>query len=445
MEEFIRVLHRRGWIVLGTFGVTVAVILIVLLSSETIYQSHSQLLVNRGQSVNAFAPSVRTLPWEEELSSELETIKSARIYERAQEFLDTQNLKTQAGEPYKIRARFIDVSTPGKSNIIYIYYRDRNPEIAQAVVRSLTQAYKEFRTDERRLDPTAFLQQEIDQLSDELAEWERRRAEFLVQEGSVAIVEERSSLLDTRRQIETQLAGVRANVAERKARLEWMQELLATLQGEGDISADMYVFGEADLRSDLSMSTLRRTILDTKAEYYDARSKYTDNHPRVLALADRLRELNIELRREAEGYTRHLEALHQAALAQETSLEASLNYVNAQLGAFPDREAQLAALDRTISTLRNNHEALVRRRLDALTTQVGSSPWDVVVLQDAVEAQPMRTRDYVRMAIFPILSLLLGLGLAFLLDNLDHTLKDRAEAETHLKVPVLAAVSQFRK
>lgn len=445
MEEFIRVVHRRGWIVLGTFGVTVAVVLYALLSSESVYQSHAQLLVNRGQSVNAFSPSVRTLPWEEELSSELETIKSARIYERAQEFLDTQKLQGRDGEPYQIWPRNIDTSTPGKSNIIYIYYRDRNPEIAQAVVRSLTQAYKEFRTDERRMDPTAFLQQEIDQLADELSEWERRRAEFLVQEGSVAIIEERSSLVDTRRQIETQLASIRANVAERRSRLAWMEAQLASLEGEGDISADMYVFGEADLRSDLSMSTLRRTILDTKAEYYEARSKYTDNHPRVLALSDRIRELNVELRREAEGYTRHLEALLQTTVAQETSLEASLAYVNDQLGAFPDREAQLASLDRTISTLRDNHQALVRRRLDALTTQVGSSPWDVVVLQEAVEAQRLRTRDYVRMAIFPLLSLLLGLGLAFLLDNLDHSLKDRAEAEMHLKVPVLAAVSHFRR
>lgn len=445
LEDFARVMHRRGWIVLGTFGVTVAVILFLLISSDTIYQSYSQLLVNRGQSVNAFAPSVRTLPWEEELSSELETVKSARIYERAQEYIDTQRFQAESGKPYRIRPRDINASTPGKSNIIYIFYRDPAPEIAQAVVRSLTQAYKEFRTDERRIDPTGFLEQEIDQLSEDVAEWERRRAEFLVQEGSVAIGEERSSLLDTRRQIETQLASVRAEVAERRARLEWMTELLASPDTAEDISPDMYAFPEADQRADLSMSTLRRTILDTKTAYFEARSTYTDTHPRVLALADRLRELNGELRREAEGYTKHLEALHQAAAAQEISLETSLAYINEQLAAFPDREAQLSALDRAINTLRSNHEALVRRRLDALTTQVGSSAWDVVVLQEAVEAQPLRTRDYVRLAIIPIFSLLLGLGLAFLLDNLDHSLKDRAEAELHLKIPVLAAVSHFRK
>jgi capsular polysaccharide biosynthesis protein len=95
--------------------------------------------------------------------------------------------------------------------------------------------------------------------------------------------------------------------------------------------------------------------------------------------------------------------------------------------------------------LRGNHEALVRRRLDALTTRIGSNPWDVVVLQDAVEATALRTRDYVRLTIIPLFSLLLGLGLAFLLDNLDHSLKDRDDAETHLKVPVLASVGQIRK
>jgi capsular polysaccharide biosynthesis protein len=38
----------------------------------------------------------------------------------------------------------------------------------------------------------------------------------------------------------------------------------------------------------------------------------------------------------------------------------------------------------------------------------------------------------------------LGLGLAFLFDSLDHSLKDRAEAEAYLKLPVLASVSRFR-
>lgn len=445
LEDFLRVVHRRGWIVLCTFGVTVLVILALLLTSQTVYQSYSQLLVNRGQPTSAFSPSLRTLSWEEELSSELETVQSARIYERAQELIDAQRLTTSDGEPFRIKPRNIDASTPGKSSIIYLYYRDVEPVATQAVVRALTQAYKEFRTDERRWDPTNFLQQEIDQLSEEIAEWERRRAEFLVQEGAVEIGAERSSLIDTRRVIDTQLAGIRANVAERKARLDWMRDLIASLDTEGDISPELYVFGEADQRSDLAMATLRRTIMDAKSQYHDARSKYTENHPRVLAMRDRLNELNGELRQEADGYTRHLEALYQAALAQENSLEASLAYINEQLSTFPDREAQLSVLDRAIGALRSNHEALVRRRVDALTTRVGATQWDIVVLQEAVEATPMRTRDYVRLAVVSIFSLMLGLGLAFLLDSLDHSLKDRAEAELHLKVPVLAAVSRFRK
>jgi polysaccharide biosynthesis transport protein len=445
LEDFLRIVHRRGWIVLGTFGVTLLVILYLILTSKTVYQSYSQLLVNRGQSINAFSPNMRTLSWEEELSSELETVQSARIYERAQEIIDAQQITRPNGQPFMIRPRNIDATTPGKSSIIYIYYSDLEPVGTQAVVRALTQAYKEFRTNERRMDPSDFLQQEIDQLSEELGEWERRRAEFLVQEGAVEIGVERNSLVDTRRTIETQLATRRADVAESKARLDWMREMMDSLNTDADISSDMYVFGEADQRTDQPASTLRRTIMDVKAQYYDARSKYTENHPRVLALRDRLVELNGELRLEAEGYTRHLDALYQASLAQERSLEASLAYVNEQLSAFPDREAQLAALDRTIAGLRDNHQALVRRRLDALTTRVGSSPWDVVVLQDAVEATALRSRDYVRLAVVTFFSLMLGLGLAFLLDSLDHSLKDRAEAELHLKVPVLAAVSHFRK
>ncbi len=444
LEDFLRVIRRRGWVVACTLGVTLAVILYLVFTTEPAYRSHSKLLVNRGQSVSAFSPSVRMLSWEEELSSELETIRSARIYQRAQELVDELDLVNGDGQPYQIKPRAVSADTPGKSSIIYIYYRDPDPEIARAVVRALTQAYKEFRTLERRVDPTGFLQQEIEQIAEEITEWERRRADFLVREGAVQINEERSNLIISRRTIESDLAGMRAQVAERKTRLDWMRDLIASLEQE-DLSTSLYAFGEADLRGELAMATLRRMILDVKTDYYEARSQYTENHPKVLALRDRLSELNEELRREAQGYVGHLEALYQAAVSKEASLQASLEYVNEQLAAFPDREAQLAALDRTIATLRSSHDALVRRRLDALTTQVGTASWEVVVLQDAVEATPVRGRDVVRLVVIPIFALLLGLGLAFLLDNLDHSLKDRTEAELHLKVPVLASVSHFRK
>lgn len=445
LRDFLRILFRRRWIALATVGATVAAILYTILTAEPSYQSYSKLLVNRGNPASAFTTQVYFLSWEEELNSELETVRSARIYLRAEEIL--ADLYAEMGmdpeEAPTIDPDRIESNTPGKSSIIHILYRGEDPDQVQLVVKALTKAYREFRTQSRPVDPTGFLQQELTDLEEEIATWEGTRADFLAREGAVQLPEERKNLLDTRRNIELDLAGVRSEAAARRARLDWTHSLMAA--GEDRDQERYYPFGEPDMRGEPILLTLRKMILNTKAEYYEAKAQYTENHPTVLALSDRLSELKDALEQEAKAYAGFLEAMVDAAQAQENSLESSLDYINEQLARFPDREAQLLRLDRTIESLRTTYQALVQRRIEAMSARMGSNRWDVVVLEEAVKPYPVRTQDYVRLAVFPLFSLLVGIALAFLMDSLDHSLKDRIETEAHLRVPVLATVSRFKR
>jgi len=443
-EEFLSVIYRQKWIVLTTVGVTIAMLAYLIVSTDPSFRSYSKLLVSRGRPTNSFSSNVRLLSWEEDLSSEMETIRSARIYRRAQELLDEMGVRQVDGTPYKIAPRQISTNTPGRSSIIHILYQDSDSSVVRPVVQTLTRAYQEFRTEGRVPDPSGYLQQEIEGLEEAIAHWEQERADFLVREGAVELPSEQASLLQTKRTIEVNLTNVRAQIAERGARRAWMRSQVDSFD-ESDVSASLYPVGEADQLGEPALLELRRTLLATKTQYYEARSEYTENHPRVLALRDRLSELRQALRQEAESYVVYLSALVEAARAREASLEASLDYVNEELSAFPDREAQLGRIDRTLDGLRLNHDALQHRRIDAITARMGTQPWDVVVLQEAVSPVPVRTQDYVRLGVIPIFSLLIGLGLAFLVDSLDHSLKDRTEAEAYLKVPVLASVSRFRR
>ncbi|MCK4304844.1 MAG: hypothetical protein KAY24_11455 [Candidatus Eisenbacteria sp.] len=443
-RDFLGVLFRRKWVVLTTLGVTLASVIYLALTSVSAYESYSKLLVNRGHPVTAFGPGEQMLSWEEDLTSEMEIIESARICDRAQEFLVQQGVQGEDDAPYEINPQEIRTTTSGKSSVIRVYYRCPIPIVAESVVRVLTQAYREFRTHERTPDPTAYLQQEIEGVREEIGHWENKRAEFLVNEGTVQLREERTNLLIGRRGIENDLARTRGLVAEQQAQTEWMQQM-AESDEDTDPTASIYPIGEVSHRGEPALLVLRRTILSTEAEYIAAKAQYTEGHPRVLALRDRLDEFRIAIREEAAGYAKYLGAVVEASRAKEASLEASLDYINETLSAFPSREAQLAHMDRTIEALQTTHDALLKRRLDALATQVGSNPWDVVVLEDAVEAYPVRTRDYARMSVIPLFALLVGIALAFLVDGLDHSVKSRAEIEAHLKIPVLATVSRFRK
>ena len=445
LRDFLRILFRRRWVAIATVGATVGAILYLILTAEPTFQSYSKLLVNRANPASAFSTQIYFLSWEEELNSELETVRSARIYLRAEEILADYYVEMgrDPQEAPQIDPDRIESSTPGRSSIIYIFYRGADTEDVQLVVKALTQAYREFRTESRPVDPTSFLQQELADLEEEIATWESKRADFLSREGAVQLPEERKNLLDTKRDIQTDLTAVRSETAARQARLTWTRSLMEPAE---DFNQEgFYPFGEPNMHGEPILLTLRKMILDTRSEYFEAKAQYTESHPTVLALNDRLTELGEALEQEAQAYAGFLEAMVGAAQAQERSLQASLDYINEQLALFPDREAQLLRLDRTIESLRTTYEALVQRRIEAMSARMGSNRWEVVVLEDASEAAPVRTQDYVRLAVFPLFSLLVGIALAFLMESLDHSLKDRMETEAHLKVPVLATVSRFKR
>jgi uncharacterized protein involved in exopolysaccharide biosynthesis len=443
LRDFLSVLLRRKWIVLILVLATLGVMLRWALRSTPVFESYSKLLISRGQFTTAFAPNIKLLTWEEELTSELEAVRSARIYTRAQAILTRAGLKDARGNPYVIDPTRITASIPGKSSVIQIAYRGAEGETAQRSVRALTEAYQEFRTSTRLQDPSDSLQKQIGQLEAELVQWEERRAAYLSEEGAVEVPEERLQLLTERRTLEADLAAAEAVVAEKEARAEWTRALL---RGDSiDAAGQLYPFGDVEERGESILTVLRKMVLNTQAEYFDAKAQYTEGHPRVLALKERLDELCRSLDREGEAYFGFLTAQLDAARARAQSLQSSVDYIDQRLSRFPDRQAQLARLDRTIDALRTTHDALVKRNVEALSNRLGSSPWDVVVLQDAVAPYRVRGADRVRLAVIPLFSLLVAIGLAFLVDSLDPTFKEAREVEAQLKVPVLGEIGRFRK
>jgi capsular polysaccharide biosynthesis protein len=132
-------------------------------------------------------------------------------------------------------------------------------------------------------------------------------------------------------------------------------------------------------------------------------------------------------------------------------LRARLSVYEKDLADFQSLMASVPAKQRTIDEL--DHEiASLRKRLDELqrgadqakVTANTSQGVSVVLLRPAGAAIPINTRDYVRLALAPAFSLVVGIGLAFFIDGLDLTVRTAAQAEEYLQAPVLASLSERR-
>lgn len=441
LRDFLSVLFRRKGIIAAVFLAAILVVILLNARSEVQYESSSTIRVSRGEKESAFNSRIRLLTWEEELNSEIETIQSQQIVDLAQEKIDEEGLTDSNGLPIKLDSHKVRATTSGKSAVVYLAYKHEDPKAAQIGCRLITQAYTDFRLRVRAVPQVEqFFREEIESLREQLDEWEQERARFMNEESVVQIPDERLNLLSLRQSTELDLSRVRATLAETNAKAEILRSRLRSGVG----GSEVYAFGDADQHDDQVLFRMRTELVVDKTRLYEAESQYTEDHPQVRSLRDRVALQEDALRSEMQRYVEHMQARVEVMEAREDALLRTLSVVDGELSSLPEKEARLAGFDRVLDQLKANYTALVDKQIQARIEQSGSSDWNVLVLKPAAAALPVRVNDYVRLAIIPVLALVLGVALAFLVDGLDHTLKDTTEIENHLRLPVLGSVGRIR-
>jgi uncharacterized protein involved in exopolysaccharide biosynthesis len=122
-----------------------------------------------------------------------------------------------------------------------------------------------------------------------------------------------------------------------------------------------------------------------------------------------------------------------------------LDQAKAEVALFPDKEKQLAGIESNITAYEDKYQLLLQKQHEAQIAVATSAEFKVAVLTPPGKATAKRTGDYVRLAVGPFLSLIVGLGLAFFFESMDHSVKNAAEVEQYLGTTVLATVSESRE
>lgn len=443
LREFMSVVFRRKGIILTVLFAALLTVAVMYVTTKPVFVSSARLIVNRGEPESVYNSRQMLLSWEEEVNSEMEVISSSTMGDRAQKILDDAKAVDGAGQPIKFDFNNVSVTTSGKASVLIVAYKSADKVAAREALRALTRAYIDSRSQERTLPIVdGFFQEQLEALRDQLSQWEQRRADFMAEEGVVSISTQRESMLREKESAQSTLMNAKVTLADYVARLE----AIRSLQTEKRLNPDLEVFGfgDADFNDEALLFNLRKEIVTRRAEYLQKRGQYTDEHPEVRAAKALLDDLEAQFDLEIESYAKFLEARIDVARARTNSLDATIRGIDEELIALPDKEARLAQYDRILEAMRTDYSTMIERQVNAKAESAGRPEWRAILLQPATAAIRQRTRDYIRMALVPLFAILIGLALAFLIDGLDHSIKDATDAETHLGVPVLGSLSKTR-
>jgi succinoglycan biosynthesis transport protein ExoP len=230
------------------------------------------------------------------------------------------------------------------------------------------------------------------------------------------------------------------NVPQERLRL--LQQELTLAETDGFRAAAAYGSTAADRRtldSEL-LKSLRLRLAEAQGEYARLRSTFTDSYPRAKQVKNELRELDLLLAQEQRRIAATMGSQYKTARRRRDLLQAAVNDQRARLDSLAAKAAEYDRLRREVDGHNQMYAALQQKRREAALS-AALATMDVSVLDAPVApddpVSPNPRRD---LPLAACVGLLLGLGLAFLRESLDTSVRTPEELNTLGGVPVIAMI-----
>ncbi|HKI82951.1 MAG TPA: Wzz/FepE/Etk N-terminal domain-containing protein [Candidatus Krumholzibacteria bacterium] len=436
MRDLLSVVFKRKWLIIIFFLGTSALVAVKVVTTPKTWSADATLMLQRQGRTSVLENSGRALPWVEVMESEVEIARSVPVLQLARAKLQEPTKDFPDGIDVSMGALGSQITSGGvgESNVVYITSTADQYKKAIRIANTVAEAYVEYHKKMFALpDAASAVKVQADSTLKALSALQEERQRVLKEAGSTDLVTEESNLHSLQREL-------RSNLSEAELKISTLQAQVAAIPKDVDGIT-------SDLPFDLPRGFAQPEVMLTALEKYrksvqkleELRTQYTEAHPQV-----KTAEIDLEQSRKTlESSIRQLVSLKteelNVAKAKRDDILRQIHEIEAQLAKMPDFTRKVSFLDTQIDSAEKQYAKLNSKYVDTHLSQVSYQDYGVSLLSPAVSAYKNTRGDLVRMALAPLLSLLAGIGLAFYLENLDHSMKTREDVEHHLEIPVLAS------
>jgi succinoglycan biosynthesis transport protein ExoP len=193
-----------------------------------------------------------------------------------------------------------------------------------------------------------------------------------------------------------------------------------------------------------TITALKPQVARLQAQYANMSTAFNPQYPKLAELKAELIAARLTLGKEIGGVAKSVQRDYNSAAEQELKLREELSADKERDLALNDASLQDAVLARAVETNRELYKNVLLRMQQI---QVGEqAPVTNISVVDRAfpplrPSAPKKRRD---LTISGLLALLCGIGLAFVLDQVDNRLKTSEEMEKYLQLPNLAVAPDFK-
>ncbi|MBE8986666.1 GumC family protein [Nostoc sp. LEGE 12450] len=465
LQQYSLILKRR-WLVIAAVTASVfGLSALIAIRQKPIYEAEGKLLFSKTDRVSSLtSPSAQVgeLSSVTQLSSPLDTeaevIRSNPIVEKT---ITSLNLLGKQGTPLEIDEflKKIKIKSVRGTDILAISYSSSNPKEAADVVNLLMRYYLENNIRINQTQATVaqkFLTKQLPEVEARVVKSEAALRRFKEENRVIALEQEAAKGVDRLADLSDQITQAQANLTDAETRSQLLERQLR-------LNSQQAV--------DMGNLTQSKAVQEVLTEYQQVQNqlaveqtRYTDKHPAIANLLAKEVALKKQLETrifENAGREKSVPAqnlgmgeLKQTLLAQlvqsdversalanrVTVLQNAYAVSQRRLSVLPQLQEKEQQLERQLQVARSTYEELLKR----------SQEVEVVVNQNVGNARVVSAALLPKKAVSPKIALylalggfvgiLLGVGLALMLEAMDQSLKTLEQAQQLLGYPLLGTI-----
>lgn len=311
------------------------------------------------------------------------------------------------------------------SRVVTLRAASDDPEIAALVANTWAQVYIQRNLEHRLMQSegaSEWLGDEYGNLTQQLNDSEHALIEFKRKNNvlAVGLEDQQNDLSSRHKKLADELNAVQIKLIELRAQ----RAEFAKLSSNDPLN---------DVRPGVSDTPMMLKLKELYAEQYaklvEMRGKYLDKHPAVVAQEARVDAVKSDLSREAQLALKNVEARYDSLVKQEKDLTAALDNTTRDALQLEQRAIEYNRLKRNYDRLSKLSDQVGGRERE--TSLAGHLKTNNVRLLDPALIPTQAVSPNVARAVGASFAaaLLLALGLAFLLEVLDSTVKTQADVE----------------
>lgn len=468
LRDYLAVIMKRKWVVVSFLVSVVIITMAVTFMLLPFYKSTVVIRIDRAQNANPLK-NQQVMEEPDYYQTQYEIIKSQALAERVirklsldknRDFLSTSGRLEKAiwsltdsigrlismigasGSPKAKRSsdemplflltkftKRLDVVPVKNSQLVQVSFSSISPELSVAVTKAIADTYMEYSLQSRvdaSKDARDFLKSQIELAKTKLEESEKKLNDYASKNEIIYLDSDKKSVLvQNLSEITSALSGVASERMQKEA-------LYRQIKESGD--------DNPVILNNALIQELKRQHATLESEYSNKLKTFTPDYPAMVNLKSQLDTIQRRIDKEKSALEASIVSDFKAALKKEAYLKSAFQAQQRKVLGFQDKAAEYQLLKREADVNKDVHNALLQK-----FNEVGIAAMSQTTNIQVIDSPRFPTLPYTPNKVLNfVLSILFGLtggvGLAFLLEYFDNTIKDTREIERRTNLPSLGMI-----